>query len=280
MYPLLSLTSGLVSRHHKIWVTWLERAERPLRADLEPAVGVSLRWTRGGLELARGRLERALDAFQSAEGLAELLLTPYVNVGAMRAQALQTLVRLGQADRVETALAEMADQQRDPAFMRSVIAALRLAGDDPQAAALAPAPAIAGSVPAGHPIWSVEALLLEAAARDALGDPDAAGRALERTLDLAEPDHILHPFLVHPAPGLLERHARHRTAYATLIAEILALLRQEQRQEGTPGGQGGGQPVPRGVREDGSSWKKQRPAPGSPEAGPSRSRAAWDDLDE
>ena len=32
------------------------------------------------------------------------------------------------------------------------------------------------------------------------------------------------PFLLHPAPGLLERHARHRTAHAALIAEILSLL--------------------------------------------------------
>jgi LuxR family maltose regulon positive regulatory protein len=31
-------------------------------------------------------------------------------------------------------------------------------------------------------------------------------------------------FLLHPAPELLERHARQRTAHASLIAEILSLL--------------------------------------------------------
>ena len=31
-------------------------------------------------------------------------------------------------------------------------------------------------------------------------------------------------FLLHPVPGLLERHARHRTAHAALIAEIRSLL--------------------------------------------------------
>ena len=121
----------------------LERAERTLRAELEPAAGVELRWARAGLELDRGRPERALDAFQAAERLAGLLLTPYANVGPMRAQALQTRVRLGQTDRVEAALAEMDDQERDTAVMRSVIAALRLAGDDPQAAAVALAPVVA-----------------------------------------------------------------------------------------------------------------------------------------
>jgi integrase len=35
-------------------------------------------------------------------------------------------------------------------------------------------------------------------------------------------------FLLQPAPGLLERHARHGTAHASLIAEILGLLAEEK----------------------------------------------------
>jgi LuxR family maltose regulon positive regulatory protein len=203
---------------------WLERTERTLRAELEPLAGMILHWLRAMLEVARGRPERALDAFQSAERLAELLRTPRVNIGAMRAHALQTRVRLGQTDRVEAALAEMDEQERDTAFMRSVIAVLRLAGGDPQAATVALAPVIAGSVPAGYSMWLVEALLLEAIARDALGDAAATGRALERALDLAEPDVRFFPFLQHPAPELLERHARRCTAHAALISHILSLL--------------------------------------------------------
>ena len=66
--------------------------------------------------------------------------------------------------------------------------------------------------------------MLEAIARDTLDDPAATDRALERALDLAEPDGALLPFLLHPAPGLLERQARRRTAHAALIAQILDLL--------------------------------------------------------
>ena len=73
-------------------------------------------------------------------------------------------------------------------------------------------------------MWLALAFLLGAIALDALGDPDAAGNALERALDLAEPDGALTPFLLHPVPGLLERHARHRTAHAALAAEIRGLL--------------------------------------------------------
>src|SRR5262249_61558496 len=58
----------------------------------------------------------------------------------------------------------------------------------------------------------------------ALGDPPPAASALERALALAEPDAVLTIFLLPPAPGLLERHARHGTAHASLIADILNLL--------------------------------------------------------
>ena len=42
------------------------------------------------------------------------------------------------------------------------------------------------------------------------------------------------PFLADPAPELLERHRRHGTAHAALIAEILNVLAARD-----PGGTGG-----------------------------------------
>jgi LuxR family maltose regulon positive regulatory protein len=66
--------------------------------------------------------------------------------------------------------------------------------------------------------------LLEAIARESLGDSRAAASALERALDCAEPDGTLLWFVLHPAPDLLERHAGHGTAHAALIADILSLL--------------------------------------------------------
>jgi len=70
----------------------------------------------------------------------------------------------------------------------------------------------------------MRALVLEAIARDADGDADGADRALEDALDLVERDGAVLPFLLNPAPALLERHARRRTAHAALLSEILNLL--------------------------------------------------------
>jgi LuxR family maltose regulon positive regulatory protein len=56
--------------------------------------------------------------------------------------------------------------------------------------------------------------------RDEVGDIAAAERALNRALEIAEPDRVVLPFTVAPVPALLERHARTRSTHAGLIAEI------------------------------------------------------------
>jgi LuxR family transcriptional regulator, maltose regulon positive regulatory protein len=84
------------------------------------------------------------------------------------------------------------------------------------------------NVPVAHRTWVV-AFLLGAMARDALCDPDAAGRALQYALDLAEPDQALLPFLVHPPADPLHRQARPHTVDATLICETADLLARADR---------------------------------------------------
>ena len=88
----------------------------------------------------------------------------------------------------------------------------------------------------------VTALLLEARARDALGDQATAGRVLERALDITASSGILLPFLLDSAPALLERHRRYRTAHPALISQILDLL---------TGPRPGLHPRPQAARRDG-----------------------------
>jgi LuxR family maltose regulon positive regulatory protein len=211
----------------------LEHAERALRGEVEPAAGVVLHQARGMLELARGRDDQAMTAFGSAERVAGLLVAAHPHSTPMRAHMLQTLVRLGETARVERVLAGPDDTGRGE--MRNALAALRLAQGDPRAATAALAPVLDGSAPVTNLGWMSQAFLLEAIARDALGDPVAARRALEHALDLVEPDGAVFAFLLHPAPELLRRHARRGTAHAALIAEILDLMPP-------PGGMGGGEP--------------------------------------
>src|SRR5579862_2306450 len=203
---------------------WIQRAERTVRPEAEPAAALMVHYVRGLVELGRGHDREALAALQAAERLAGHLAAPHLLVPRARALLLLTLVRLGETERAEQVLADLGVQGRDVGEIRIATAALRLARDDPHAASAALAPVLNSSAPVSLAIWLAQAFLLEAIARDALGDPTAAGRALERALDLAEPDGALGSFLLHPAPGLLERHARHRTAHASLLMEVRGLL--------------------------------------------------------
>jgi LuxR family transcriptional regulator, maltose regulon positive regulatory protein len=149
---------------------------------------------------------------------------------------LYALVRRGEMQRTEQVLAGMGDQGRDRGEVRIAMAVLRLAQGDPQAAVTVLAPVLEGAAPVPTGTWLAHAFMLEAVSRDGLGDPGAAGRAVERALDLAEPDGALLAFLLQPAPGLLERHALDCTAHAPLIAEILNLLPEEHPRPGEHGG--------------------------------------------
>ena len=203
---------------------WIQRAERAVTADAEPAARLAVHYSRGRLELVRGRDADALAAFRAAERLAGRLAAPNLFVARARAMVLYVLVRLGETERVEQALAGLGEHDRDRAEILIITAALRLAQNDPGATAAALVPVLDGSASVFSWGWLTLAFLLETIARDALGEPASAGQALERALDLAEPDSGIELFLLHPMPGLLERHARQRTAHAALIGEILSLL--------------------------------------------------------
>ena len=80
---------------------WIQRAERTVRADAEPAAGLGVYYVRGLLELARGRDADALAAFRAAERLAGLLAAPHLLVVRVRALLLHALVRRGELERAE-----------------------------------------------------------------------------------------------------------------------------------------------------------------------------------
>jgi LuxR family transcriptional regulator, maltose regulon positive regulatory protein len=207
---------------------WVQRAERTVDAEDRPVVAMGIKYLRGQLELARGQPAAALAAFEAGEplGRAHPLVRP------LRAWRAIALVRLGELDRTEQFIADMPEARRVRGELRIATALLCLTRADPESATAALAPVLDGSAQLGWRSWLTEAFLLEAAARDALGDRAGSGRALERALDLAEADGAVLWFLLHPVPGLLASHARQATGHSKLIAEILRLLAASERTAG------------------------------------------------
>jgi LuxR family maltose regulon positive regulatory protein len=201
---------------------WLDRAELVLRRFAEPTTAMMLFTERALLEFARGRHEAAMTAQRAAESVQRGFAKRHLLATTAQARTLEVLVHVGETDLVQRALDDMDEDVRATSKMGIVRAGLRLAHDDPEGAAEALAPIFA--TPIDNPRLEIQALVFKASAEDALGDTGASSRALERALELAEPDGLLLPFLLHPAPGLLERHLRLRTTHASLIYEILNLL--------------------------------------------------------
>lgn len=206
---------------------WLDRAGQTLRTEAHPASRMHLHYARGLTQMARRHHADALADFRIAEQLSGVFASPRALGLPLLALMQLSHVELGETGRVEAALAGLDDEERRSAYTRTALASLRLAQHDPQAAVAELAPILDGTVSGAEvqTSWAVEALLLESTARDALGDPDSAGRALERALAAAEPSRVFLPFLLQPVPGLLKRHARQVPERAALITDILSLLR-------------------------------------------------------
>jgi LuxR family transcriptional regulator, maltose regulon positive regulatory protein len=203
----------------------LSRAEESLRAGGDPGNQGVVHHARGLLRFGQGRLEEALAAFTRAQDLQRLLGGEHVFSVDARARALQVRVRMGDAAGVRIVLAALNREQRDRGVMRVALAALELEADNPDQAVEALAPVLDGSAPALAPRWTrVEALLLNAAAHNRLGDRRATEESLEAALALAEPEGLVLSFMLWPTRELLERHPRHRSAHGALIATILDTL--------------------------------------------------------
>jgi LuxR family transcriptional regulator, maltose regulon positive regulatory protein len=244
----ISLAAGLIWRRRlEEAADWVRRAERTLRAEAEPVTAIAVRYVRALLELARGHDQEVLATFAAAERLSRLLDAPDWPLMRTRALRLHALVRLGATERAEQDIAETGEPGQASGEIRMALAALRIAQDDPHAATVALAPVLSGAAPVPPTVWLAHAYVLEAIARDALGDPVAAGEAMRRALALAGPDRALTAFLFHPPTReLFDRYAPDRGEQAALAAEIRGLLPTEP-EPGTPEGRPGPADSPRPV---------------------------------
>jgi LuxR family transcriptional regulator, maltose regulon positive regulatory protein len=203
---------------------WLDRAERALRTEVEPATALFLFLVRGIQRLGQGQLEEAAGVFAAAERTQASLVTMHVNTALVRNFLVQTQLRMGQREAARATLARVGQEQLDWGETRCAAAAIHLADEDASSAIEVLAPVLSGEASVIRAFTLVQALLLDALARDRLGQGPAVEADIERALDLTETDAVVFPFVTTPVHDLLERHPRHRTAHATLLTDIRGMF--------------------------------------------------------
>jgi LuxR family maltose regulon positive regulatory protein len=204
---------------------WIERAERTLQPDGEPGTELIVDHAHGLLRLAQGRLDEALTALRAESRMQALLAGEHAFAVAGRARLIQAQARMGELAAARGALAGLGERDRSAPEMRLAAAVVALAAGEPEQTIDAVAALVDGGdraiVPAAP---AVEAQVLDALARERLGDQRAAEASLERALDLAEPEGIVLPFVLVDVRDLLERLRPDHTAHAMLRQTILDVL--------------------------------------------------------
>jgi LuxR family transcriptional regulator, maltose regulon positive regulatory protein len=202
---------------------WLRRAQRSLRADTEPAVGFQVHLGLGTLHMLRRTYDGSMQSLREA-GRVEKLLTSAHPLGRQgKSCTIEALVRMGDIDAAKAMLRAMRDDDRASGELQQALACIRLAEGSPELVVETLRPVLDGSLPVHHSAVVVRSLLIEAEARELLGETGAGDAAVERALDLAEPDGLILPFALSGTRRILER-LQGRTGHAAFLAHILDVL--------------------------------------------------------
>ena len=203
----------------------LVHARRIVRSHGEPDTELIVDHATGLLSMVCGRFDEAFAAFADAERMQALLASDHSFSAERRSRIAQMHAWMGRTDAARDALATMTGEEHDVAGVRIAEAAILLTEDDPLRALEVLGPVIECSERALKGDWAaIEGLLLGALAHERLGDRRAATAAVERALELAEPEGVLLPFVAIPVRELLERHPRPETAHGALLSEIRDVL--------------------------------------------------------
>jgi LuxR family maltose regulon positive regulatory protein len=216
---------------------WLDRARRATQSGGEPGIRLLVHLISAILPAARGHHRQALAEFAAAGRVQALMVGEHALTSRVTAWTMATQARLGMVDQARAALAALDDRQAAAGEIRNAAAVIRLAEQDPAGARRELQAVLDGTAPVNPYLTQVEAHLLDALACRDLGDNRAARGAVERALNLAEPDRLILPFAMTGAWELLAALPPQGTSHAALVTDILDAV-----HGGAPPGPG--QPAP------------------------------------
>jgi LuxR family transcriptional regulator, maltose regulon positive regulatory protein len=216
---------------------WLDRARRATQAGGEPGIRLLVHLISAILPAARGRHREALAEFAAAGQVQAHMAGEHALTSRVIAWTIATQAHLGQVEQARAALASLDDRLAAAGEIRNAAAVVRLAEQDPAGARRELRAVVDGSARVDPYLTLVEAHLLDALACRDLGDERAARAAVERALNLAEPDRLILPFAMTGAWELLTALPPQGTSHAALVTDILDAVRG-----GGPGGAPGRAP--------------------------------------
>ena len=189
----------------------------------EPAVSLTIGLTRAVVAHAKGEPAAGLAILRGAQQELERLNGPYVMAASLQEWEARLLAA---TDRIEQAqaLLSTSDEPLPPsAATLAAQAELQLAEGNAAGAVATLAPCLDGSVPPLVAYQRLETLLLDAVARQRLGDLDRAAASLEHALQVAEPEGYRQVFwnLGEEVHALLLRQRDRGTAHVKLLTELL-----------------------------------------------------------
>ena len=114
---------------------WLRHAESVLRPELDPALGLVVYVARAELEFARGHYAEAERRCAPESGSVHAS-APRAIADHARGFLLQTLLKLGETNRVKAALGELDETELTRGEIRIVRAVLKLSERDPEGASV------------------------------------------------------------------------------------------------------------------------------------------------
>jgi LuxR family transcriptional regulator, maltose regulon positive regulatory protein len=204
---------------------WLDRARRATQAGGEPGLQLLIHLISALLRAGRGHNREALAEFVAAGQVQANMVGEHALSSRVTAWTIATQARLGNVEQARAALAALNDRLATAGEIRNAAAVVRLAEQDPAGARRELRYVLDRNARTIPHFTRVEAHLLDALACRNLGDERAARAAVERALQLAEPDRLILPFAMTGAWQLLTALPPHGTSHAALIADILDVIR-------------------------------------------------------